>query len=129
MHFLTGRSFASIPNDIVHHTQTSKRVIWESIQNMVNGFWKRWSDDYLCSLQARNKWIASKNNVKVRDIVLLKCIESAAGKWLYGEVVEIFKGSDGLVRIVKVKTNKGIYERHIVNIAVLPIDDNDRTAS
>ena len=47
------------------------------------------------------------------------------GQWLMGRVVDVHPGKDGLVRVVTVKTANSIFERPIVKLLVLPIDQPD----
>ena len=45
-------------------------------------------------------------------------------KWALARVEEVHTGRDGLVRVVNVRTNNGIYKRPITKIAlVLPSQD------
>ena len=42
-----------------------------------------------------------------------------ATDWPLGQVAEVYPGQDGLVRVVSVKTARGIYRRPVVKVAVL----------
>ena len=42
-----------------------------------------------------------------------------ATDWPLGRVTEVYPGQDGLVRVVSVKTARGIYRRPVVKVAVL----------
>ena len=72
---------------------------------LVDGFWKRWSRDYISALQARPKWRKEEENLKTGDIVLLVDEQVRRGDWRTARVI----GTDGgaLVRTVKVKTSSG----------------------
>ncbi|GFW98015.1 hypothetical protein TNCV_1806661 [Trichonephila clavipes] len=41
--------------------------------------------------------------------------------WPMGRILEVFPGSDGLVRVVNVKTSTGILKRAITKVVPLPI--------
>ena len=41
------------------------------------------------------------------------------GEWKTGRIVAVYPGSDGLVRVVDLQTESGIYRRGIVGIALL----------
>jgi hypothetical protein len=43
------------------------------------------------------------------------------GKWALGRVLEVHPGSDGLVRVVTLKTKVGILKRPITKLSILPI--------
>ena len=65
-------------------------------------------------------------NVQVNDIVVrLQEDALVPCKWPLGQVIEVHKGKDNLVRVVTVKTKSGIYKRPITKIAML-LSDNDR---
>ncbi|GFV14676.1 hypothetical protein TNCV_2586491 [Trichonephila clavipes] len=42
-----------------------------------------------------------------------------------GRVVEVYHGSDGKVRTVRIKTKNGEFRRPITKICILPIDVNN----
>lgn len=43
--------------------------------------------------------------------------------WNLGRVEEVYTGSDGLVRVVLVRTNRGSFKRAVTQVRVLPIED------
>ena len=79
---------------------------WRAVQYLANVFWGRWRKEFLASLQCRQKWLETKRNMAVDDIVLLKEDNAARNQWPLGRVVEVLPGGDGLVRTVKVKVAK-----------------------
>ena len=40
-------------------------------------------------------------------------------KWPLARVVEVFSGSDGIVCVARVKTERGIYKRPVTKLAVM----------
>jgi len=62
-------------------------------------------------------------NVRLNDMVLLKCDNVPSLQWPVGRIVKI-SDEDGDVRVVEVKTSSGVFERGISNIALLPISNN-----
>ena len=44
---------------------------WRHVRNLVDAFWRRWSREYVTSLQQRRKWTSNRRNVAVGDIVLI----------------------------------------------------------
>ncbi|XP_056648734.1 uncharacterized protein LOC130453149 [Diorhabda sublineata] len=61
--------------------------------------------------------------IQVGSMVLLKEDDTPPMSWKLGCIVKTHPGSDGLVRVVTVKTYSGITKRAINKICVLPIDD------
>lgn len=98
-------------------------------------------------LQERPKWLKSKENVKVGQLVLLREEKVPPCKWPVARVVEVYPGEDNQVRVVKLEkhkasielpipkdfnkylekleTRKSILKRSISKISILPIEDNE----
>ena len=74
----------------------------------MQGFWKRWSREYLGQLQAKSKWKTEKPNLAVGDVVLMKDAANFKTHWGLARIVKVHPGEDGLVRTVDVKTCKVI---------------------
>ncbi|XP_025193669.1 uncharacterized protein LOC112593492, partial [Melanaphis sacchari] len=58
-HFLIGRPLLSIPESDVPDSQSSLQTRWKLVQQSFRFFWRRWSQEYLNTLQSRGKWIKS----------------------------------------------------------------------
>lgn len=89
---------------------------------MYNVFGKSGKTAIFNTLQERHKWKFVKNDVQKGDMVIIKEENLPPGKWLLGRIIELFPGKDGHIRVVNVKTQKGIYKRPISKIAVLPLE-------
>ena len=88
------------------------RKKWKQLQYFANLFWSRWSKQYLAMLQERQKWQQPQHNLKENDIVLL--VENTPrNAWSLGRVVNAIQDTNGLVRIVRVKTKNKILERPV----------------
>lgn len=57
------------------------RIQWKMVQVMANNFCKRWKIEFLSTLQPRQKWLVSTDNLKEGDFVLLHDKESARTDW------------------------------------------------
>ena len=62
------------------------RAQWKRVQALSNIFWKRWSSDYLASLQGRRKWTDPQRNIKAGDVVLLRDKDLSCNDWPIGVV-------------------------------------------
>ncbi|KAJ8977063.1 hypothetical protein NQ317_017225 [Molorchus minor] len=80
----------------------------------------RWSLDYLNRLQNRPKWFYPSENLTVNSLVLLKEDNFSPLSWPLARIIEVFPGSDGKTRAVKLKTKDGIFVRSIVKVCPLP---------
>nr|XP_039261646.1 uncharacterized protein LOC120337819 [Styela clava] len=77
------------------------RKRWRRVQFLANEFWKRWRNEYVHTLQHRQKWTNKQRNFKTGDVVLISDESSPRNLWKLGRVSETTAGSDGLVRRVK----------------------------
>ena len=92
---------------------------WRFVQHLSNQFWKKWMKMYLPELQRRQKWHKEHRNLKVGDLVLLTEEITPRFLWPMGKVVEVKLGRDGLVRVVRVKTNTTTLIRPISKVISL----------
>ena len=71
---------------------------WRRIQALSDGFWSRWRDEYLQTLQKRHKWTIEKPNLQQGDIVILKIKGGRRNHWPLARVHSVHVSEDGLVR-------------------------------
>ncbi|XP_070071102.1 uncharacterized protein [Drosophila takahashii] len=119
-HFLIGRPLTTVPDPDLSHIPVGRLGYWQSIQSMLQGFWKKWHQEYLTTLQQRPKWTTSTPNISTGNVVLVKESNSPPASWHIARVMEIYPGKDDLVRAVKLKTQAGEMTRPITKVAVLP---------
>ena len=118
-HFLIGRPLEALPDPSFSYRSLSILRRWHLCQAIVRHFWKRWSQEYLLSLQRFSKWHQPTRNVQVGDIALLREDNVTPAKWPLARVCEVYPGKDGLVRVVSVKTGSGTYKRPITKVVIL----------
>ena len=102
----------------------SCRRRWKQVVAISNQFWKRWLSEYLPTLQSRRKWNLNQANIETGAIVLLKEENASRGKWPLARIIDVHPSSDGIVRVVKVKTITGEYTRPVVKIFPLECDND-----
>lgn len=110
-HFLIGRPLAAIADPYMTNTNQSHLTNYQLIQKIQQDFWKRWSMEYLKYLQRRSKWTVQTANIKIGVLVLLHRDNLPPLKWKLGRVVELFPGTDGIVRAVMIKTVCGLVKQ------------------
>ncbi|GFX98336.1 integrase catalytic domain-containing protein [Trichonephila clavipes] len=120
-HFLTGDVLLSVPEELP--SSSNHRDRWELLQNIKRGFWKKWSSEFISSLQPRKKWQDAQPNLKEDDIVLIK-EEGPPGTWPKARVLQVHPGNDGLVRVATVKTQDSVFKRPVHKLHKLPIYPN-----
>ncbi len=79
------------------------------VQHLTNEFWTRWRKEFLHALQERQKWVSSRRNMQIGDIVLVKDDNTPCNQWQLARVTEAQRGNDGLVR----KVNLAIGDRQL----------------
>ncbi|XP_068151422.1 uncharacterized protein [Drosophila tropicalis] len=119
-HFLIGRTYTAVPEDGYLQIPTNRLSYWQHVQAMLQGFWKRWHQEYLTSLQQRPKRTTKLPNIAIGKLVLITDSNAPPSAWLLGRVTQVFTGDDGLVRAVQVLTKSGEVTRLITKIAALP---------
>ena len=118
-HFLMGKPTVSLPIEIPL-PQASGMRRWNQLQKIVEGYWKRWSSEYLRYLTRIPKWFDTTRNFHVDDIVVCKDLPTQQpGRWPLARVTEIHPGSDGKVRVVTVSTGFKHYTRPSSKLALL----------
>ena len=118
-HFLVGRPLESFPDPSFSYQSLSLLRRWHLCQSLVRHFWKRWSEEYLVSLQRLSKWHRSCKNLVVGDLVILREDNMVATKWPLARVTQIHTGKDGVVRVVTLKTPTGTYTRPVAKLVRL----------
>lgn len=104
-------------------------TLWQLVQTMTRGFWKKWLHEYLQSLQKRSKWLAVKENIKINDIVVVKDENLPPTRWDLGRVIDVHLGKDGHVRVVTLKTKCGTIKRTIVKLCLFPVQNKQHPSA
>ncbi|XP_065724482.2 uncharacterized protein [Drosophila suzukii] len=112
-HFLIGRPITTVPDHDLSHIPVGRLGYWQGIQAMLQGFWKKWHQEYLTTLQQRPNWTTSTPNLSIGDVVLVKESNTPPASWHIARVMETYPGKDNLVRAVKLKTSTGEMTRPI----------------
>ena len=128
-HFLIGGPLTAFPMPPLLDTATNRLSRWQAIQQMLERFWRLWSQDYLKSCQHRSKWLVPTAPIQVGQIVLLRNPNLPPTKWDLGRIIHCHPGPDGLVRVVTVKTSSSELTRPITQLALLPVDLENQDAS
>jgi hypothetical protein len=122
-HLLIGRALLSVPEYNFEDVPSSRLKRFNLVQAMSQHFWRKWSDQYLHSLQMRRKWTSTTDPPKLGDLVLIKEENLPPLKWRLGRIEVLLPGKDGIVRVVQLRTTSGTLMRPVVKICRLPLDD------
>ncbi|XP_045777004.1 uncharacterized protein LOC123875298 [Maniola jurtina] len=119
-HFLIGKSLTAVPEYQLELEPISKLSRWQYLQKSSQLFWKRWSREYLNTLQQRAKWFTSNININVGDLVLIKDDNAPPCHWPLGKIEALHPGPDGVVRCVTLRTQKSRLQRPVNKLSPLP---------
>lgn len=119
-HFLIGQSLLAVPEYQVDNVNVGRLSRWQVLQKISQVFWKKWSLDYLHTLQQRAKWFTNNSNLKIGDLVLIKSDCSRPLQWPMGRVERLHPGPDNVVRVVSLKTSTGSLKRPVSKVCPLP---------
>jgi len=123
-HFLIGQPLTAVQEPDITHLKINRLSRWQLTQQMKQHFWKRWSGEYLSSLQQRFKWNAKRENLRIGDLVLVKDDQQPPMKWKMGRIIDTHPDHDNTVRVVSVKTSEGEYTRPVVKLCPLMSTDS-----
>ena len=96
------------------------------MQQIQLSFWRRWSDEYITTLQQRKKWAYRTKNIQLGDIVLIREDNLPPCQWMMRKVIDTHAGKDDLIRVVTLRTKGGSVKRTVRKLVVLlPVDKSN----
>ncbi|XP_046963286.1 uncharacterized protein LOC124532427 [Vanessa cardui] len=123
-HFLIGEPLITIPDEDYSKVNITGLQRWKLVQKMLNDFWKRWSAEYLITLNQRYKWSSKGAEPEIGDIVIIRDENLPPAKWLLGKVEKKHTGKDNITRVVTVKTKSGLFKRACNKLCFLPMSES-----
>lgn len=120
-HFLIGQPLLAMPEDEFTDISTNRLQRWQLIRQALQCFWRRWSHEYLHTLQGRKKWFKQTDNLAVGDLVAIHSPTRPPMAWQLGRITEVHSGPDGVVRVVTIRTTDGLLKRPVVKVTKLPV--------
>ncbi|XP_075162878.1 uncharacterized protein LOC142235511 [Haematobia irritans] len=124
-HFLIGEPLTSQIDARTNQPPTPLSKRWKLVSELRRSFWTRWSSEYLSQLQQRHKWRATSATIKPDQLVIIKEDNVPVMQWPLGRIIKPYKGQDGNVRVVDIKTSSGVIKRPIHRLAPLFNDDTE----
>lgn len=122
-HFLVGRSLTAPPEADFQEIHENRLSRYQRVQKLVQHFWHRWSQEYIGELQQRTKWASNTGpQLKIGTMVILREDNLPPRQWHLGRVVEVHPGTDNIVRVASVLTQRGITKRAVRKLCVLPVE-------
>ncbi|CAK1598341.1 unnamed protein product [Parnassius mnemosyne] len=116
-HFIIGRPLVALPEPSLE--DMNPRTRWQLLQKLSQSFWRIWQNDYLHTLQQKVKWFKDPN---ISQLVSIIEPNLPPNEWRLGRVVQIHPGKDNTIRVVTLKTIRGLLTRPVVKVCPLPLD-------
>ena len=120
-HFLIGAPLTSLPEPDFTNTTMNSLSRWQRVQRLNQHLQKRWSADYLNSLQQCNKWRGQQPDLQPGMLVPLRGDNLPPMSWRSAIISETFPGSGAHVTVVTVKTSFGHFKLPIYKLVALPV--------
>ncbi|XP_066595435.1 uncharacterized protein [Prorops nasuta] len=119
-HFLSGRALNSPPELSTLDLRESSLNRWHTVNRITETFWKKWSSEYLHTLQHRPKWQNSSSEFGEGDLVLVKVPNNPPRMWTLGRILKLVPGVDGVARVAVLKTARKEIQRSLSQLCKLP---------
>ena len=117
-HFLPGNRNVCLPYLPCAEEFGDHRKLFRQTQAYANLIWDRFRKEYLPTLNNRQKWRSTANEIlKEGDLFWLIEDSDKRGYYNLGRVTETIDGSDGVIRSAIVRTNHGVYKSPVVKLA------------
>ncbi|XP_053697263.1 uncharacterized protein LOC128744354 [Sabethes cyaneus] len=120
-HFLVGDSLQAVPDTDFTNVPANRLNHWQAVQKKVQDFWRRWRVEYLTQLQGRSKRWQPPVAVEPGKLVVIQEDNVPPIRWRMGRIQHTHPGADGVVRVVTLKTAKGVFQRPVEKICLLPV--------
>ena len=125
-HFLYPHEFTnSMPSILPLPTDetTYLRASWKLSRELIQVFWRQWSQTYLDGLRKKAKWRNSSDGPVIGQIVLLTEPDIPRESWRMARVIEIINTDQLHVRRIKVRDASGtVFDRHVTGVVPLELD-------
>ena len=116
-HFLVGSSLKALPEQEVAIDNLNLLDKCNRVSAIKQQFWQSWQRDYINELQVRSKWHHARPNIKADSMVV---IHVPPQHWVLGRVINEIPDKDARIRVIDVRTAKGVIRRLIRKLALLP---------
>ncbi|XP_071483358.1 uncharacterized protein [Diadema antillarum] len=118
-HLLLLNRKPQLPPTVTDKSDVYARKRWRQVQYLADIFWRRWTREYLPQLQEREKWLSSRRNVQVGDLVLVVDGNVPRNLWMLGRVLQTMPDSQGFVRSAAIKTKNSVIIRPISKLCMI----------
>lgn len=105
-HFLIGQSLRSPPVYVDHTSMECNLKGWNLINHLKYQLWTRCTKHYLQTLQQKQKWQITTDNLRFGNIVLHKVIDPNRHHWPLARIIQVHQGREGCIRVMEIVCNR-----------------------
>ncbi|XP_063912654.1 uncharacterized protein LOC135129432 [Zophobas morio] len=121
-HFLIGGPLTAPAEEDCSDIPTNRLIRYQLLEKIRQDFWRRWSREYLHSLQHRAKWQrVPARQPQIGDLVIICEDGIPPQQWPLGRIQELHPGSDNQCRVATVKTVRGVHKRPVTKLCAVPV--------
>ena len=125
-HFLLGRASINYPPGLFETQKVTVSRSWKSAEEPASHLWNRFLHEYVPNQQTRSMRNKTSESFKLSDLVWLLEDLTPRGLWPLAKVTEIYPGSDGIVRSVKLRTPHGEKVSPVIKLSKVLIEREKR---
>jgi hypothetical protein len=122
-HFLIGDALTSPAEPDLAEIPCNRLNRYQLLMKLRQHFWSRWSKEYLHQLQQRTKWTSTIDHPQENTLVVLREDNVPPLQWPLGRIHAVHPGPDGVIRVVSVKSARGVFKRPINKVCVVPMPE------
>ncbi|XP_055590334.1 uncharacterized protein LOC129742461 [Uranotaenia lowii] len=122
-HFLIGTTATALPDPDVSTVPVNRLTHYQQLQQHVQQFWVRWRDEYLTELQRDSRHRSRNDEITPGRMVIVVDELQAPLRWPHARITAVRPGKDNIVRVVSLRTTKGIITRPVTKVCLLPFSD------
>ena len=98
------------------------RATWTALRSILDEFWRLWREEYLETLQKREKWTSSTPPLAIGDVVLVKEDITPRERWKLGRIIEVLGSDDGHPKRFRLRdAAENTFDRHITSLIRLEL--------
>lgn len=124
-HFLIGTTATALPDPDVSKVPASRLTHYQQLQMHVQQFWVRWRNEYLHELQRDSKHRSRNDEITPGRMVIVVDEQQGPLRWPLARITAVHSGRDNIVRVVSLRTARGIITRPVTKICLLPFSDSN----
>ncbi|XP_058456787.1 uncharacterized protein LOC131434155 [Malaya genurostris] len=128
-HFLIGGTMHSLPEPNLFRISLNRLDHYQRLQRTYQQFWHHWRTEYLQELQKDTKTCNPNTDIQPGRLVVLIDELQIPVKWPLARIVAIHPGKDKLVRVVSLRTSRGVITRPVTKICLLPTEESQNAIS